>query len=250
MTFDGSAGGGGARPGWSQSPDPDDDDLDRAFGHDTESVGTVTPRQRVRKSALVGLFVIVVTAVLAVVLFSIIGSVQNGVGGVFPRPDAALERFGSSAKQLSAVEEVTADDPIKNSFASYDVESAVRVSADLSEAEQTSVVRGLVSAAGDTSGNGVQVFAVAAMGAIEVGVSADPTVTEKRLALARQLDAIGGVSGVRCSWGDGGPSDDPADQSITVTTHGTGKALGAIMAKATQETRAVFPGATVTSAAP
>lgn len=249
MTFDGPAGGGGARPGWSQPPDPDDD-LDRAFGPGTESVAKGTPRQRVRRSALVGLFVIVVAAVLAVVLLTIIGSVQNGVGGVFPRPAAALDRFGTSAKELSAVEKVTGADPIKNSFASYDVESAVQVSPDLSEAEQTAVVRGLVSAADDTSGNGVQVFAVAEMGELEVGVSSDATITEKRLALARQLAAIGGVSVVRCSWGDDGPSDDPADQRITVTTHGTGKALGAIMAKATQEAHAVFPGATVTSAAP
>ncbi|WFR66237.1 hypothetical protein P9139_14885 [Curtobacterium flaccumfaciens] len=139
---------------------------------------------------------------------------------------------------------------MKTSFASYDVESTVEVAPSLSEDEHTAVVDALSTAADGASGNGVHVYAIADLGALEIGVSADAKVTEQRLALARQLDAIGGVSGVRCSWSDAGPSDRPAAQTITVETHGTGNALGAIVAKATQEAHAVFPGATVTSAAP
>jgi Flp pilus assembly pilin Flp len=248
MTSDGP---GGVRPGWTQSdPTDDDDDLDRAFGHGTASMAVRTPRQRVRRSALVGVGVVIAAGVLAVVLITIISSVQNGVGGVFPRPDAALDRFGSAARDVSGVQRVTDEKPKKTSFASYDVESTVTVSPGLPEAEQTAAVDALAAAADDVSGNGVRVFAVADLGEVQVGVSADVAVTEKRLDLARQLAAIGGVSGVRCSWGDAGPSDDPADQTITVVTHGTGNALGAIVAKATQETRAVFPGATVESALP
>jgi len=248
MTLDGP--GGEARPGWPPADGDLDDDLDRAFGPGTASVATRTPAQRVRRSAVVALGVVLVTGVLAVVLLTIIGSVQNGVGGVFPRPTAALDRFGSTAKGLSGVERVTDAEPRKTSFASYDVESTVAVSADLSDAERTALVDALSAAADDASGNGVRVFAVADLGEVQVGVSADAKVTDQRLELARELDAIGGVSGVRCSWGDGGPSDDPADQTITVVTHGTGNALGAIVAKATQETHAVFPGATVESALP
>ncbi|MBA8990387.1 hypothetical protein FHW23_001633 [Curtobacterium pusillum] len=247
MTIDGP-GQGGARPGWPQPVEADD--LDRAFGPGTASVPVRNPRQRVRRSALVVVGVILVAGVLAVVLVTIIGSVQNGVGGVFPRPEAALNRFGDSAKSLSGVERVTDSKPTKTSFASYDVESRVEVSPTLSDDERTAVVDALSSAADDTSGNGVRVFAVADLGALEVGVSADTKVTEQRLALARQLDAIGGVSGVRCSWSDAGPSDEPAAQAVTVETRGTGAVLGAIVGKATQEARAVFPGATVTSAAP
>ncbi|MDR6171704.1 hypothetical protein [Curtobacterium sp. SORGH_AS_0776] len=247
MTVDGP-GGGGARPGWPHSPDPDD--LDRAFGPGTASVPVRTPRQRVRRSALVGVGVIIAAGVLAVVLVTIIGSVQNGVGGVFPRPDAALDRFGSAARDLDGVEGVRDAEPKKTSFASYDVESTVTVSPTLSDEERTAVVDDLRAAAKAASGNGVRVFAVADLGALEIGVSPDERTTEQRLTLARQLDAIGGVSGVRCSWSDGGPSDEPADQAITVETIGRGAALDAVVAKATQEAQAVFPGATVSAERP
>ncbi|WIB75975.1 hypothetical protein DEJ28_09740 [Curtobacterium sp. MCPF17_002] len=247
MTVD-EPGSGGARQGWTQSTEADD--LDRAFGPDTASVTARTTRQRVGRSAVIGVGVIVTVGVIAVVLVTIIGSVQNGVGGVFPRPQAAAERFSSVAGAVEGVQRVRDGEPTKTSFASYDVESTVAVSPTLSEAERTAVVDALSDAADDASGNGVRVFAVADLGALEVGVSGDGEATGKRLALARQLDAIGGVSGVRCSWSDDAPSDDPAAQTITVETRGTGNALGAIVAKATQEAHAVFPGATVESAEP
>lgn len=247
MTVDGP-GGGSARPGWQ--PSTDTDDLDRAFGPGTASVPVRTPRQRVRRSALVGVGVVLAAGVLAVVLVTIIGSVQNGVGGVFPRPEAALDRFGNAARELDGVEGVRDAEPEKTSFASYDVESTVSVSETLSDSERTAVVDALRAAAADASGNGVRVFAVVDLGALEVGVSADESTTERRLALARQLDAIGGVSGVRCSWGDGGPSDEQSDQAVTVETIGRGAALAAVVAKATQEAHAVFPGATVTAERP
>lgn len=247
MTIDGP-GTGGSRP--SRLPPAEDDDLDRAFGPGTASVTARTPRQRVGRSALIGLGVVVTAVVIAVVLITIIGSVQNGVGGVFPRPQAALDRFGSLAGDVEGVRGVHADEPVKTSFASYDVQSTVTVTPTLSEPERTTVVDALRAAADDASGNGVRVFALADLGAVQVGVSADRGVTAKRLALARQLDAIGGVTGVRCSWDEDAPSDDAAAQTITVETHGTGNALGAIMAKATQEAHAVFPGATLDATGP
>jgi len=247
MTVD-EPGTGGARPGWPQSTEADD--LDRAFGPGTESVAVRTPRQRLGRGALIAIGVVVTAGVIAVVLVTIIGSVQNGVGGVFPRPQAALDRFGSVAGEVDGVQRVRDDEPTKTSFASYDVQSTVAVAPTLSDAERTAVVDALSDAADDASGNGVRVFAVADLGVLEVGVSADGEATGKRLALARQLDAIGGVTGARCSWSDDAPSDEAAAQTITVETHGTGNALGAIMAKATQEAHAVFPGATLESAAP
>lgn len=247
MTVDGPDSGA-ARPGWPQAPEADD--LDRVFGPGTASVPVRTPRQRVRRSALVGVGVVVVAGVLAVVLVTIIGSVQNGVGGVFPRPQAALDRFDDAAHGLSGVQRVEDEDTTKTSFASYVVESTVGVSPSLSDGQRTAVVDALSDAAETSSGNGVRVYAVADLGALEVGVSGDRRVTERRLELARQIDAIGGVSAVRCGWGSGQPSDEPGAQTITVETHGTGAALGAIVAKATQEAHSVFPGATVTSTAP
>lgn len=233
-----------ARASWPE------DDLDRAFGPDTASVAVRTPAQRVRRGAVIGGGVLVVVAVIAVVLSTIIGSVQNGVGGVFPRPDTALDRFGAEARQVDGVRGVDDRDQTKTSFASYDVVSTVQVSPDLSDPERTAVVGALSDAAADVGGNGVTVFAVADLGELEVGVSADAAVTSKRLELARQIDAIGGVTGVRCAWGDDGPSDEPGSQTVVVETHGTGAALGAIVAKATQEAHAVFPGAAVTSTGP
>lgn len=247
MTVD-EPGAGGTRPGWPQSTEADD--LDRAFGPDTASVAARTPRQRLSRGALVAIGVIVAGAVIAVVLLTIIGSVQNGVGGVFPRPQAALDRFASDAGDVDGVQHVRGGEPTKTSFASYDVQSVVTVSPALSDPERATVVGALSAAADHADGNGVRVFAVADLGTLDVGISADAGVTGKRLALAQQLDAIGGVSGVRCSWAEGAPSDDPAAQTITVETHGTGNALGAIVAKATQEAHAVFPGATVKSAPP
>jgi Flp pilus assembly pilin Flp len=247
MTVD-EPGTGATRPGWPQPTDADD--LDLAFGPGTASVPVRTPRQRLGRISLIGVGVIVTAGVIAVVLITIIGGVQNGVGGVFPRPQAALDRFGSVADHLDGVQRVRNEEPTKTSFASYDVLATVAVQPTLTEPERTAVVDALSDAAQDASGNGVRVFAVADLGTLEVGVSADGEVTGKRLALARQLDAIGGVSGVRCSWSDDGPSDEAAAQTITVETRGTGNALGAVVAKATQEAHAVFPGATVESAVP
>ena len=247
MTYDRPSGSGG-RPGWPEAGDPDD--LDRAFGPGTASVPVRTTGQRVRRSALVGVGVVLTVGVIAVVLLTIIGSVQDGVGGVFPRPQAALDRFDSAAGQLDGVQRVEDGEPTKTSFASYDVTTTVIAAPTLSDAERTAVVDALSDAADEASGNGVRVFAVADLGVWEIGISADGSVTDKRLALARQLDAIGGVSGVACSWDDQGPSDDSAAQTITVETRGTGRALGAILAKATQQAHAVFPGATITSAEP
>lgn len=247
MTID-DPGSGGARPGWPQPAEPDD--LDRAFGPDTAAAPVRTPKQRVGRGALVAGGVVVTAVVIAVVLLTIVGSVQDGVGGVFPRPQAALDRFHSLATDVDGVRRVEDQDPTKTSFASYDVQSTVTLEPTLSDARRTAAVRALQQAADDVSGNGVRVFAVADLGALQVGISADRDATDRRLALARQLDAIGGVSGARCSWADDAPSDEPSEQTVTVVTHGTGNALGAIVAKATQETHTVFPGAAVESAAP
>jgi hypothetical protein len=231
--------------------DPEDpDDLDRAFGPDTASVGTRTPGQRVRRATGIGIGVIGVAAVIVVVLGVIIGSVQNGVGGIFPRPDAALDQFGADAARLDGVQDVGDRDQTKTSFASYQVQSTVRLAPDLSDAERTAVVAALSAAADEASGNGVTVFAVADLGALEVGVSPDADATAKRLELARALDEIGGVTGVRCAWGQQGPSDDPAAQAMTVETVGTGVVREAILTKASEAAQRVFPGATVTAVAP
>ncbi|WP_439691619.1 hypothetical protein ACRQ4B_11750 [Curtobacterium sp. SP.BCo] len=229
---------------------PAEDDLDIAFGPDTASVPVRTTRQRVRRSALVGLGVVLTVGVIAVVLITIVGSVQNGVGGVFPRPQAALDRFDAAAQEVDGVDRVTGGKPDKTSFASYDVSSTIAVSPTLSDGERVRVVDALSAAADEASGNGVRVFAIADLGSLEVGVSADRAITEKRLRLAGTLDAIGGVTGVRCDWGDGDRSDEPADLVVTVETPGTGDVLVAIVDKAKQATRAEFPGATVRSGRP
>lgn len=237
----------GARPGL---PDTDDeDDLDLAFGPGTSSAPVRTPRQRIGRGAVIGIGVVVTAGVIAAVLFTIIGGIQNGVGGVFPRPDAAQSRFGDAALDLDGVRRVTTTDPSKTSFASYDVVSTVTVEPTLSDAERSAVVGGLTDAAKASSGNGVQVYAIADLGTVQVGVSGDGRATTRRLELARQVDAIGGVRSVRVAWGSGEPSDEPGSQVVLLESPGRGAALGAIVAKATQQAQVVFPGATVRAAA-
>lgn len=233
---------GGLRAGGPEARD--DDDLDRAFGHDTASVTTAPPRQRVRRGALVGVFVVAAVGVLAVALLSIVGSVQNGVGGVFPRPETAQERFATAARDVRGVQDVRAGDRLKTSFASYDVVSTVRVDPALADEQRDAVVRAIGRAVQDTSGNGVRVWAMVDLGTLQVGVSTDREVTARRLDLARSVDAIGGVRTVRCSWA-ATPSDDPAQQRVTLGSTGVGAALGAVTAKATQQAHAAFPGSSV-----
>lgn len=248
---------GAPRAGWDAGPragapsvSEDPDDLDRAFGPDTASVGTRTPAQRVRRATGIGIGVVGVAAVIVVVLGVIVGSVQNGVGGIFPRPDAALDRFGAEAQRLDGVQDVRDRDQTKTSFASYQVQSTVQVAPGLSDTERAAVVADLSAAAAEASGNGVTVFALADLGELEVGVSPDADATAKRLELARALDDIGGVTGVRCAWGQQGPSDDPAAQAMTVETVGTGVVREAIVTKASEAAQRAFPGATVTAVAP
>ncbi|MGN8048679.1 hypothetical protein ACTJKO_03245 [Curtobacterium sp. 22159] len=247
MTVDGPDSGT-ARQGWPQPQEADD--LDRAFGPGTASTPVRTPRQRARRGTLVGVGVIVSAGVLAVALLTIVAGVQKGVGGVFPQPQSALDRFTATARDLDGVERITNEEQDKTGFASYDVSSAVEVSPTLSDDERTAVVDALSRAADAASGNGVRVFAIVDLGNLEIGVSGDQGVTRKRLALARQLDTIGGVTGVHCAWTADAPSDDPRGQVISVETPGTGDVLVAIVAKASHAAHAVFPGAAVTSATP
>ncbi len=233
---------GGPRPGRPEARG--DDDLDRAFGPDTASVTTAPTRQRMRRGALVGVFVLAAVGVLAVALVSIVGSVQDGVGGVFPRPETAQQRFATAARDVRGVQDVRAGGRLKTSFASYDVVSAVRVDPALPDEERDAVVRAIGRAARDTSGNGVRVWVLVDLGTVQVGVSTDRETTERRLDLARSVDAIGGVRTVRCSWA-AAPSDDPAQQRVTLGSTGVGAALGAVTAKATQQAHAAFPGASV-----
>ncbi|MEK6345319.1 MAG: hypothetical protein V4737_16010 [Curtobacterium sp.] len=227
-----------------------EDDLDRAFGPDTASVQTRTTPQRVRRGALVAGGVVLAAGVLVAVLATIVGSVQDGVGGVFPRPDAAAARFDAAARALDGVHTVGDHRTTKTGFASYDVVSVVTAETDLGAEEQDDLVAALSAAAASGSGNGVRVFAVVTIETLRVGVSADAGVSGRRLALARQVATIGGVYGTRCGWESGAPTDEATAQVVTVVTGGRGNGLGAVLAKAEGYTQAVFPGARVTSEPP
>lgn len=225
-----------------------DDDLDRAFGPDTAAVRRVTGAQRLRRGSLVLLGFVVAGVVIAVVLSTIVGRVQNGVGGVFPQPQAALDRFRADARAVPGVQAVQDPTTDKQAFAAYDVAAVVVVDAALSPGHQADVVTRLSAAAADAGGNGVRVTAVARIGALDVGVSADATVSRQRFEVARSVADIGGVVAVRCSSGPERAADDPALQRVVVVTGGSGAALDAVVATASERTHAVFPGATVTAA--
>ncbi len=231
--------------GW-QAADRQDDDLDRAFGPETASVQTRTMGQRARTWLVIGGSTVLVAGVIALVLGTIIGSVQNGIGGVFPRPDMALDRLDDRLADVPGVTEVRHHRAEKTGFASYDATATITADPSLDAAARTDLVDALSRATDSAGGNGVRVVAIADLGTLEVGVSDSRAVTAKRLVLADTLDHIGGVTAVRCSWERGGtPSDRAADQSITVHTPGRGAAVPPIVARVTEETHKVFPGASV-----
>ncbi|PZF59744.1 hypothetical protein DEJ23_01625 [Curtobacterium sp. MCSS17_008] len=226
------------------------DDLDRAFGPDTASVTTPSTGQRVRRGTVITLSFAAVGVVIAVVLSTIVGSIQTGVGSVFPQPQAALDRFRTAAGDVPGVRAVHDEETTRSSLAAYEVAAVVDASPDLSHGQQVDAVRALSAAAGDADGNGVVVVAEVRFGPLVVGVTSDADATTKRLDVARAVAAIGGVVGVRCDWGEGVPSDEPDAQRVEFTTVGTGVALAAITAVAERETHAVFPGAELSSRKP
>lgn len=233
---------------WSgRGTGPDEDDLDRAFGPDTASVASPSNRQRVRRGSVIAVSVVVVCVVLALVLTTIIGSVQSGVGGVFPQPQAALDRLRALASDVDGVQRVQDGRSEKRSFAGYDATAVVVAAPGMSEDRQTALVRALSAAVAQADGNGVRVGVEVRFESLRVGVTKDAAVSERRLTLARSLTTIGGVSAVRCSWTADGPSEDPDAQRVEVVTAGRGQGLGAVMAVATDRTHAVFPDAEVAS---
>lgn len=232
----------------------DEDDLGRAFGPDTSSVTARPMSQRVRTWSLVGGGVVLVTAIVAGSLYFLVNGVQTGIGGVFPRPEAALSAFRSDAAGMDGVSSTAATDPTHTTFASYDVTATVTADAALDADAQDALVDELSDAARAASGNGVHVYALVRMGDAEVGVSPKAGMTEDRLSLARQLEAIGGVDTVTVGWsgdGEGGAARDTEDgQRIVVRTPASGDILGAIRVVAGQKTAAVFPDAEVVVEAP
>lgn len=231
-------------------PGDDPDDLDRAFGPDTASVTRPPVARRVRSGSVIALAAAVTGVVLVLVLSTIIGSIQNGVGGIFPQPDAALDRLRTLATDVDGVASVQDGATEKRSFASWDVSAVVVADGGLSHGEQTDLVRALSAAVATADGNGVRVGVEARFDGLRIGVSNDAATSVRRLDLARTVGTIGGVVGVSCSWGPDGPSDEPADQRVVVLTVGRGVALAAIVDVATDRTHRVFPGATIGSARP
>ncbi|MBT1546403.1 hypothetical protein [Curtobacterium aurantiacum] len=231
-----------------RAPEQQADDLDRVFGPETASVPT---RLRTRTWFVIGASTLAVAAVIAVVLGSIIGSVQNGIGGVFPNPDVALDRFDDRVADLPGVLGVRHHAASKTAFASYDAVATVRAEPTLDRGARRDLVAAISRAADEAGGNGVRVVAIADLGNLEVGVTGAGAVAAKRLALADALDRIGGVTEVRCSWERGGDaSDDDGDQAVVARTPGRGAAVPPIVARVTEETQKVFPGADVQVLAP
>ena len=172
---------------------------------------------------------------------------QDGVGGVFPRPEAALERFSTAVSAIDGVREVRDGTSEKRAFAAYDVTATVVLADDAAPVEQTAVVRAVSAAADDAGGNGVRVSAVVVAGTLSFGVTADSVLSTQRLDVARTVAEIGGVVAVRCSTGAERTAEDPALQRVEVVTGGTGAALDAVVATASERAHGVFPEATVVS---
>ncbi|WP_146244234.1 hypothetical protein [Curtobacterium sp. MCBD17_032] len=240
------------RDAFRRDPWDDGDDLDAAFGPDTASVRTRTGAERLRAGTLVLLGVAVVAAVLVLVLGVILSQVQHGVGGVFPQPDADGRRFATAAAALPGVATVDAPRTEKTSFAGYDVTAVVHAEPDLPAADRRALVTAVSTASADSSGSGVRIWVTLDLGTVQVGVSDSPETSQRRLALADRLDAIGGVDAVTCGFADdsGARSDDAGAQRAVVTTHGEGAGFAAVAAAAEALGADVFPGVQVQTRRP
>lgn len=245
MTTDGP-GEHGRHRDWLAQED-EDDDLGRAFGPDTASVPVRTTPQRVRSWSLLLVGLVVVAVVIVVALGMIVGGVQNGVGGVFPRPQAAGDRFVTQAQTMDHVTAASADEPTKTSFASYDVTARVSAETTVDPTAQTALVDQLSASAAATSGNGVTIWAVLDLGTADVGVSRSRERTEQRLSVAQAVTGTAGVQQVRCVWvaSDTGRADEPADQRVTVVAGPTGVDVEAVRAQVTDAVHRVFPAAEI-----
>ncbi|WIB25003.1 hypothetical protein [Curtobacterium sp. MCSS17_015] len=235
-----------------RGPWDDDDDLDAAFGPDTASVPTRTRPERLRAWTAVVLGVVAVAVVIVVVLGVILSQVQRGVGGVFPRPEADRRAFVAAASALPGVADVDTARTEKTSFAGYDVTAVVHAEPDLPAADRRTLVTALSTAAADSSGSGVRIWATLDLGPVQVGVSDSPETSQRRLELADGLAAIGGVVAVDCTLAarSGGRSDEAGAQQVVVTTTGRGVAFDAVAAAAEAVGADVFPGVQVQTRRP
>jgi hypothetical protein len=228
----------------------DDEDQLRPFGLHWDGSTQRTPGQRTRQVLLIAGIVVVAGGLIAGTLGFVVTRVQSGIGGIFPQPSATLTRFEHTAESMPDV--ATATDLSERQteiFAGYDVVALVRAEDGLTDVRQKALVDALSDAAEADSGNGVAVYAQAQFGDLRVAVSPDRVLSERRLALAQQLAAMGGVVSVRCGWtvGSGRPiADTAARQAVEVDSSAPAAAVPALEAAVTAAAHAALPGARVT----
>ncbi|KQO64810.1 hypothetical protein [Curtobacterium sp. Leaf261] len=239
----------GVRPADDDEPMDEDEALDREFGLDPHVVAPRTARQ-VWRNVLLTFGIVVVAAIVVVTTLSLtLQSVQNGIGGLFPQPGAALQRFEDRATALPGVD--TAEDLDQRQteiFTGYDVIALVRADTGMADQDQAALVRSLSAAAGTESGQGVQVLAEAQFGDLRVGVSRDDALSTQRLAVGQQLAAMGGVDAVTVSWQvpeKGSIEDTAAHQRVEVTTTAGDEQLATVTNDVTNAVHAALPDAAV-----
>ncbi|MFZ7088730.1 hypothetical protein [Curtobacterium sp. RRHDQ10] len=226
-----------------------DEALDREFGLDPHLVAPRTGRQLVRNVVVTSSITLVAAAVVTGTLFVTIQSVQNGIGGLFPQPGAALVRFEEHAARMSGVTS-TADLGQRQTqgFSGYDVEALVTADPALSDEDQATLVTALSDAAQQDSGNGVQVLARVRFADITVGVSADTALSRRRLVAGQQVAAMGTVDAVSVAWQtteSGAVADSAAHQIARVRTNVGDDQLATVTAEVTDTVHATLPDAEV-----
>jgi hypothetical protein len=194
--------------------------------------------------------IVVVAGLVVVTTLSLtLQSVQNGIGGLFPQPGAALARFEQRAIAMNGVDGARDLDQRQTEiFTGYDVIALVTADAALSDADQAALVRSLSAAAEDESGQGVQVLAQARFGDLRIGVSADDALSTKRLAIGQQIAAMGGVDAVTVSWmtpAKGSIEDTAGRQRVRVTTTVGDDQLPTVTNDITSAVHVAFPDAGV-----
>lgn len=246
--FQGDAADGGDGVGAADDMDADEA-LDREFGLDPHLVAPRTRRQVVRNVVLTASITIVAAVVVAGTLFVTIQSVQNGIGGLFPQPGAALTRFEHHAEAMPGVESTRDLDQRQTQiFSGYDVTALVTADATLSDEDQAALVSALSDTVERDSGNGVQVLARVRFADLTVGISADAELSRQRLTAGQQVAAMGGIDAVSLGWSSPGKAavDDSAKHQVArVTTTVGDDQLAAVTAGVTSAVHATLPDAQV-----
>jgi hypothetical protein len=210
--------------------------------------GLRAPRPR-HRTLVVLLGSLVAAALIAGALTWVVRSVQSGIGGFFPQPGQTLSQFESAAEEINGVTSATdAAQHQVHLLTEYDVSAEIQADPSATDAKQSAIVDELGSEASSLSTPGVRVFAMVRFGAMSVGISPDAQLDAARLKACQTVAAMGGVSGVTCTWKPTSKAivDDAKTQVVSVRTSEGAASIAALQGQVRAAITKILPDASVT----